>query len=456
MLKNSLTIDVLKDCNTFNILTWYPISNDIEFNLFFIFSKNPNKCEIMDYFNKEYAVFNLTNLKGIKELKKYISKNSIHSLFIYGDKSTKKVLKNLINLNLNKKNEDFFTDLYNHSFHLKDIFKNFNKQILDLELPKKIGSIKDIYSIYDVFQEIDQSIQILYENQKLVFKDSDILSLFNYKEFNKYFGTDFDIDSNFKDLNDLSNEISKAIEIKILKEKEILDEIIFIDLEAIDYSSECTCIGLIKGGIDYKKIIKPLKNTKPTKFMIELTGITRDMILKGTLFKNMIKDLTLILPDYQKYKYLVFGVFDKVIWKSSFDSKMDKKSLELYNYIMENFYDFSALTNTYMVDYSITNNNLSLVNSLKFLDVNPLEGIHDPIIDAKNLQLLYKNFFDKKNFYRYIKNNISFYMKKSISSSNFKTLLFCLYSNKRDKVIFEYYLRHKIKENIKNLENLRT
>ena len=105
-----------------------------------------------------------------------------------------------------------------------------------------------------------------------------------------------------------------------------------------------------------------------------------------------------------------------------------------------------------MVDYTLTNNNLSLINSLKFLGVKPIEGIHNPIVDAENLKLLYINFFKEENYHKYIKNNISFYMKKSIASSNFKTLLFCLYSEHNDKTIFEYYLRHKVKENIKNLE----
>lgn len=454
MLKNSLTIDILRDCNTFNILSWYPsIENNIEFNIFFIYSNNPNKFEIIDYFNKNNQCFNLLTVQGIKDIKKYISLNSIHSLFIYGNKQTKKILKVLVDSNKNKKYEDFFIDILNHSFHIKDIFKNFNEQMIKLELPKKISTIKELLDVSNIFQEIDQSIQIRYENQEFIFSDKDLISLFNYKEFNKYFDMNFDENTSFDTIDELYKIISKAIEKKLLNEKNNLNKTIFLDLEAIDYSSECTSIGLIYKDIHYKKIIKPLKNTKPTKFMVDLTGITREMILKGTLFKDMLDELYKIIPDFNDYKYLVFGVFDKVIWKSSFDSKMEENSKQIYNSIMKNFYDFSALTNTYMVDYTITNNNLSLINSLKFLDITPIDGIHDPIVDAENLKLLYENFFDEKNFHKYIKNNISFYMKKSISSSNFKTLLFCLYSFKKDKTIFEYYLRHKIKENIKNLEN---
>ena len=185
--------------------------------------------------------------------------------------------------------------------------------------------------------------------------------------------------------------------------------------------------------------------------MVELTGITREMLLMGTLFKDMLNDLYKFIPDFFEYKYLVFGVFDKVIWKSSYDSNMNKESRLIYNHIMKNFYDFSALTNTCMVDYTITNNNLSLLNSLKFLEITPIEGIHNPIVDAENLKLLYEHFFKEENYSKYIKNNISFYMKKSIASSNFKTLLYCLYSEHKDKTIFEYYLKHRLKENIKNL-----
>lgn len=453
MLKNSLIIDTLKDCNTFNTMTYYQSStfNTLEFNIFFIFAKNPNKVEIVDYFNKDKNQFNLNTLNGIKNLKKYISLNALHCLFIYVNKTTKKILGNLVNNNKENKNQDFFIDLFNHSFHLKDIFKNFSLEIIDLNLAKKISSIIELEDIIHIFQEIDHLIQIKYEDINLKFSDDVLLSLYNKKDFIKYFGENFDdfIPVSMKDLN---NKVIESIKFKLNKEKEILGKTIFLDLEAIDYSSECTSIGLIYNENKYKKIIKPLKNLKPTKFMVELTGITREMLLKGTLFKDMLGELYSLIPEFNEYTYLVFGVFDKVIWKSSYDSNMTKHSRLIYNHIMKNFYDFSALTNTCMVDYTLTNNNLSLINSLKFLEVKPIEGIHNPIVDAENLKLLYINFFKEENYHKYIKNNISFYMKKSIASSNFKTLLFCLYSEHNDKTIFEYYLRHKVKENIKNLE----
>ena len=455
MLKNSVIIDILKDCNSFNLTQWNNTSStsDIEFNVFFIYSNNPNKFEIVDYFNESKKSFNLISNQGFKEFKKYLSINAVHALFIYGNKQTKKILGSLIGFYEGKKNETFFTELFGYSFHIKDIFKNFNTKIIDLDLAKKLSSIKSIEDTFRTFQEIDQLIQIIYEDTSLVFTDDQLLSFFNYKEFNRYFCLNFDDKIRFKDLDELNKIIEKAIYDKLLDEKKKLDKVIFIDLEAIDYSSECTAIGLIKDDFKYKKIIKPLKNNKPTKFMVNLTGITREMLLQGTLFKDMLSEIAKEIPNFEEYSYLVFGVYDKFIWKSSFDKKMSKTAKNLYYTILKNFYDFSSLSNTCMVDYTVTNNNLSLVNSLKFIGINPIQGIHDPIIDAANLKLLYENFFKEENISKYIKNNISFYMKKSISSSNFKTLMFCLYSGKKDKTIFEYYLRHKIKENIKNLQN---
>ena len=43
-----------------------------------------------------------------KNLKKYISLNALHCLFIYGNKTTKKILGNLVNNNKENKNQDFF------------------------------------------------------------------------------------------------------------------------------------------------------------------------------------------------------------------------------------------------------------------------------------------------------------------------------------------------------------
>ena len=455
MLKNSLIIDVLKDCNSFNLIPWYtsPINSDIEFNVFFIYSNNPNKFEVIDYFNENKKNFNLISNQGLKDFKKYISVNAVHSLFIYGNKQTRKILGSLIGFHEGKKNESFFVELFNYAFHIKDIFKNFNPKILDLDLAKKLSSIKSIDDTFAIFQEIDQLVQIIYEDTSLIFSDDQLLSFFNYKEFNRYFCTDFTDETRFKDLNELNDIVVKSIKNKLLDERKKLDKVIFIDLEAIDYSSECTAIGLIKDNYKYKKIVKPLKNNKPTKFMVDLTGITREMLLHGTLFKDMLDEVATTIPNFEDYTYLVFGVYDKFIWKSSFDKKMSKNAKDFYFHTLRNFYDFSSLSNTCMVDYTVTNNNLSLVNSLKYIGIEPIPGIHDPIIDAENLKVLYENFFKEENFPKYIKNNISFYMKKSISSSNFKTLLFCLYSEKKDKTIFEYYLRHKIKENIKNLQN---
>ncbi len=455
MLKNSLIIDVLKDCNSFSLTPYYSssISSDTEFNVFFIYSNNPNKFEVIDYFHENKKNFNLISNQGFKDFRKYISANASHSIFIYGNKQTRKILGSLIGFYEGKKNGLFFSEIFNYSFHIKDIFKNFNTKILDLNLAKQLSSIKSVDDTFRVFQEIDQLVQIMYEDTSYNLSDEQLLSFFNYKEFNRYFCSDFKEDTRFKDIDELYREVDNAIRNKLKIEKEKLDKVIFIDLEAIDYSSECTAIGLIKDDFKYKKIVRPLKNNKPTKFMVDLTGITREMLLKGTLFRDMLEELSKEIPDYEDYSYLVFGVYDKYIWKSSFDKKMNKSSKGIYYHIIKNFYDFSSLSNTCMVDYTMTNNNLSLVNSLKYIGIEPKPGIHDPIIDAENLKILYENFFKEENFEKYIKNNISFYMKKSISSSNFKTLLFCLYSEKKDKTIFEYYLRHKIKENIKNLQN---
>ena len=91
MLKNSVIIDILKDCNSFNLTQWNNTSStsDIEFNVFFIYSNNPNKFEIVDYFNESKKSFNLISNQGFKEFKKYLSINAVHALFIYGNKQTK-------------------------------------------------------------------------------------------------------------------------------------------------------------------------------------------------------------------------------------------------------------------------------------------------------------------------------------------------------------------------------
>ena len=60
--------------------------------------------------------------------------------------------------------------------------------------------------------------------------------------------------------------------------------------------------------------------------------------------------------------------------------------------------DFSKILNHFV--RSETNQTLSLIKALKVFNVKPVEPIHDPLSDAKNLMFLYEAFLKSHNIIR--------------------------------------------------------
>ena len=60
--------------------------------------------------------------------------------------------------------------------------------------------------------------------------------------------------------------------------------------------------------------------------------------------------------------------------------------------------DFSKILNHFV--RSETNQTLSLVKALKIFNVKPVEPVHDPLSDAKNLMFLYEAFMKSHNTIR--------------------------------------------------------
>lgn len=173
--------------------------------------------------------------------------------------------------------------------------------------------------------------------------------------------------------------------------------LVFIDLEATQFSHEAIAIGAVK--VEINKDLSPRKIHKGFKTYViakekigyvvtNLTGITEDTLKKeGVLFPLAQRKLKeYIKEDYEKCAFIAFGNNDLHILKQSLQYNMHSEKDDVIK-IAKNYVDFSEIIGEYVRDEN--GNIYSLINYLKIFEVEPEGEAHDPLFDAKNLFLLY-------------------------------------------------------------------
>lgn len=185
------------------------------------------------------------------------------------------------------------------------------------------------------------------------------------------------------------------------------NSIVFLDFEATDSSMEIISIGAIKAELDSKKQIKSYDKgfkcyvyteTKISPFIEEMTGITNELLdNEGISFEEAINRLSKYVGDPTFVHFFTYGNYDiRLLHIDAKNNELLQNNLVLQ--VFRKHSDFSKILNHFV--RSETNQTLSLIKALKVFNVKPVEPIHDPLSDAKNLMFLYEAFLKSHNIIR--------------------------------------------------------
>lgn len=193
----------------------------------------------------------------------------------------------------------------------------------------------------------------------------------------------------------------KSLE-KIIKDRKVL---VFLDLEATQFSHEMTAIGAFKVTLkdDYtiKKIFKPYSAFVRPKGRVgevvsQLTGITDKLLAeKGISFREVQKALQKYVGrDFKKCLFVSYGSQDARIFMASAENSMDC-DYQLARFVSHRTFDYEEFLKNYITSES--GQPLSLTNACKAFDVKLSGKAHDATADAYNLIQLYSAFLKKKD-----------------------------------------------------------
>jgi len=179
--------------------------------------------------------------------------------------------------------------------------------------------------------------------------------------------------------------------------------IIFIDFEGTQTSQEIIAIGAVKCDIDAKNQVKKTYNgfkvfvkakNKIGPIITRLTGITEPLLKEqGVSFEVALNKLHKYIGTNLNVKFLSYGSFDlRLVHQTSSLNGMERHPIvQAFN---KNNIDFASIFQHYVK--SSKHEQLSLIDGLKLFKITPIEGIHDPITDSRNLILLYQACLNNK------------------------------------------------------------
>lgn len=181
--------------------------------------------------------------------------------------------------------------------------------------------------------------------------------------------------------------------------------LVFLDFEGTQYSHEMIAIGAVAVSLDkenkIKKMKKPFKiyvkaKNKIGKYVIDLTGITEDMLVKeGVAFSKAMEELKKYVGlSFKKSTFITFGNHDMRILNQSIAYSLTYPK-DICSQIQKNYLDYSAFISEFIRDDK--GNPLSLVHYCEYFGVPEAGTAHDPEIDAINLANLYNAFLENKD-----------------------------------------------------------
>ncbi|MFA7032912.1 MAG: exonuclease domain-containing protein [Bacilli bacterium] len=178
------------------------------------------------------------------------------------------------------------------------------------------------------------------------------------------------------------------------------NHLVFLDFEGTQFSHEMIALGAVSVLIDKKGQIKRQKKpfkvyvkakNKIGKYVIELTGITEDILVKkGVSFATAMEELRKYVGlSFKKSSFITFGNHDMRILSQSIAHNMDFPK-DICSQIQKNYFDYAAFINEFVRDEQ--GNPCSLVHNCQTFNVSLAGDAHDPAVDAINLANLYDAF----------------------------------------------------------------
>ena len=181
--------------------------------------------------------------------------------------------------------------------------------------------------------------------------------------------------------------------------------VVFLDLEGTQFSHEIIEIGAIKSYIDEECQIKRnfkefhcyvKSKAKIGELVTNLTNIDQHLLdVEGIEFSRAIAVFKKYLgKDFNKCLFLTYGNSDAAMFHYTLlkNEQMDGQDVK---WIAKRCFDFSSFLKNYITDQN--GNCLSLKHALEVFNLKFEGKEHGALCDAKNLQILYKNFLIQKD-----------------------------------------------------------
>lgn len=172
---------------------------------------------------------------------------------------------------------------------------------------------------------------------------------------------------------------------------------VFIDIEANQFSEHIMSIGCAceNGATFYSLVALPAKE-KPTKFITNLTGITREDLAEAPSadavfleLEEFLKDISYENPHFEFYCY---GNEDAVFINRTLKHMMNFNAIIFAMSIAGNLIDYSKEVQKYYGNFK--SNPPSLRNAYNFVIAEENEQKHNALEDAMMLKVVYEKLFE--------------------------------------------------------------
>lgn len=168
----------------------------------------------------------------------------------------------------------------------------------------------------------------------------------------------------------------------------------FLDFEATQFTNEIISIGCVaENGATFYAVVRPTTKKKPTNFIVELTGITREMLKEAqtpdVVFNNFHQWCQRVANNTRNI-YYVYGNCDTTFCYTTRRKMKDEKSKSYLKNIIYRTVDFCELINQrYNLPASIGLNRL-----YNFCSGQDYVQTHNALDDAKMLKYVYNHIFE--------------------------------------------------------------
>lgn len=171
---------------------------------------------------------------------------------------------------------------------------------------------------------------------------------------------------------------------------------VFIDIEANQFSGHMMSIGCAcENGETFYSLVALPKGEKPTKFITNLTGITREDLSTASSPDEVFNELASFLKNvsYEEphFEFYCYGNEDPVFINRTIKHMADFQAIILAMSIAGNLIDYSKEVQKYYGNFK--SNPPSLHNAYSFVIAKENEQKHNALEDAMMLKTVYEKLF---------------------------------------------------------------